>query len=48
MVNWSLRPVTVANRGDLDDIDDIDLGDPARYWVHSNWYRHQRASITRT
>jgi ribosomal protein S18 acetylase RimI-like enzyme len=35
-----LRPVTLANRGDLDD---IDPGDPQRYWVHSNWYWHQQS-----
>lgn len=34
----SLRPVTVANRGDLED---IDPGPEQRYWVHSNWYWHQ-------
>jgi RimJ/RimL family protein N-acetyltransferase len=33
-----LRPVTLANRGDLDD---IDVGEDARFWVHSNWYWHQ-------
>jgi hypothetical protein len=36
----TLKPVTTANRGDLDD---IDAGPEARYWVHSNWYWHQRA-----
>ena len=35
-----LRPVTVANRGDLED---IDPGDPQRTWVHANWYWHQRS-----
>ena len=34
----SLRPVTIHNRGGLED---IDAGDPARYWVHSPWYWHQ-------
>jgi ribosomal protein S18 acetylase RimI-like enzyme len=34
----SLRPVTIHNRGDLED---IDAGDPQRYWVHSPWYWHQ-------
>ena len=33
-----LRPVTMHNRGDLED---IDAGDPQRYWVHSPWYWHQ-------
>lgn len=33
-----LRPVTIANRGDLED---IDAGDPQRRWVHSPWYWHQ-------
>jgi len=33
-----LAPVTMANRGDLDD---IDPGEPERYLVHSNWYWHQ-------
>jgi RimJ/RimL family protein N-acetyltransferase len=33
-----LCPVTIHNRGDLED---IDAGDPARYWVHSPWYWHQ-------
>lgn len=37
-INVQLMPVTMANRGDLDD---IDPGDPARYQVHSNWYWHQ-------
>lgn len=35
-----LRPVTVANRGDLDE---IDAGPEERYWVHSNWYWHQQS-----
>lgn len=35
-----LRPVTVKNRGDLED---IDPGDRQRYWVHSNWYWHQQS-----
>jgi RimJ/RimL family protein N-acetyltransferase len=35
-----LRPVTVSNRSDLED---IDPGDPQRYWVHSNWYWHQQS-----
>ena len=34
----SLKPVTLANRGDLDD---IDPGPAALGWVHSNWYWHQ-------
>ena len=33
-----LLPVTMGNRGDLDD---IEPGDPERYLVHSNWYWHQ-------
>jgi diamine N-acetyltransferase len=33
-----LLPVTMANRGDLDD---IEPGDPERYLVHANWYWHQ-------
>ena len=33
-----LAPVTMANRGDLDD---IEPGEPERYLVHSNWYWHQ-------
>jgi mycothiol synthase len=32
--------VTTLNRGDLDDIEG---GPEARYWVHSNWYWHQRS-----
>jgi RimJ/RimL family protein N-acetyltransferase len=35
-----LRPVTLANRGDLDD---IDPGEPERYLVHANWYWHQQS-----
>ncbi len=35
-----LRPVTVVNRGDLED---IDPGDPQRTWVHANWYWHQQS-----
>jgi diamine N-acetyltransferase len=37
-MNIELRPVTIANRGDLED---IDAGDPQRHWVHSPWYWHQ-------
>jgi uncharacterized damage-inducible protein DinB/RimJ/RimL family protein N-acetyltransferase len=33
-----LLPVTMTNRGDLDD---IEPGHPERYLVHSNWYWHQ-------
>lgn len=33
-----LRPVTLANRG---DIDDIDPGPQALAWVHVGWYWHQ-------
>jgi RimJ/RimL family protein N-acetyltransferase len=36
----ALRPVTLANRGDLDD---IDPGHPMRTWVHANWYWHQQS-----
>jgi RimJ/RimL family protein N-acetyltransferase len=36
----TLRPVTLANRGDLDD---IDPGHPVRTWVHANWYWHQQS-----
>lgn len=39
-VRISLRPVTLANRGDLDD---IDAGATQRYWVHSPWYWHQQS-----
>lgn len=39
-VHIQLRPVAVANRGDLED---IDPGDPQRTWVHANWYWHQRS-----
>jgi RimJ/RimL family protein N-acetyltransferase len=35
-----LRPVTIANRGDLDE---IDAGAEERYWVHANWYWHQQS-----
>jgi RimJ/RimL family protein N-acetyltransferase len=37
--SWQLRPVTISNRGDLEE---IDLGDE-KYWMHSNWYWHQQA-----
>ena len=30
----ALQPVTIAN---------IDPGDPARSWVHSNWFWHQQS-----
>lgn len=36
----SLRPVTIANRGDLGD---IDAGADQRRWVHFGWYWHQRS-----
>lgn len=36
----ALKPVTVANRGDLDK---IDAGLEQRYWVHSNWYGYQQS-----
>jgi RimJ/RimL family protein N-acetyltransferase len=35
-----LRPVTIANRGDLDD---IDPGLIHKYWIHANWYWHQQS-----
>lgn len=35
-----LRPVTLANRG---DIDDIEPGPDALAWVHVGWYWHQVA-----
>lgn len=37
-MRFRLEPVTLANRGDLDD---IDPGGPALGWVHANWYWHQ-------
>jgi len=40
MLGISLRPVTIRNRGDLDD---IDPGPQEKYWVHSNWYWHQQS-----
>lgn len=42
-VSIQLRPVTLANRG---DIDDIEPGQKARTWVHAGWYWHQ-ASLDR-
>ncbi len=39
-MNVQLRPVTIANRGYLED---IEPGEPQRYWVHSNWYWHQQS-----
>jgi RimJ/RimL family protein N-acetyltransferase len=33
-------PVTLENRGDLDE---IDPGEPQRQWVHSAWYWHQQS-----
>jgi diamine N-acetyltransferase len=35
-----LHPVTLKNRGDLDE---IDPGDLQRNWVHSAWYWHQQS-----
>jgi diamine N-acetyltransferase len=37
-MKFRLEPVTLDNRGDLDD---IDPGRAALEWVHSNWYWHQ-------
>jgi diamine N-acetyltransferase len=37
-MNLELRPVTIHNRGDLED---IDAGEAQHYWVHSPWYWHQ-------
>jgi RimJ/RimL family protein N-acetyltransferase len=39
-VKLSLRPVTIANRGDLGA---IDAGPDQRRWVHFGWYWHQRS-----
>lgn len=36
----TLEPVTLNNRGDLED---IEAGEPARYWVHVPWYWHQQS-----
>lgn len=38
-MNIALRPVTISNRGDLDE---IHLGEE-RFWLHSNWYWHQQS-----
>jgi diamine N-acetyltransferase len=35
-----LQPITLENRGDLDE---IDAGAPQRNWVHSAWYWHQQS-----
>jgi RimJ/RimL family protein N-acetyltransferase len=35
-----LQPITLENRGDLDE---IDTGESQRHWVHSAWYWHQQS-----
>lgn len=40
VMNIQLRPVTLVNRG---DIDDIEPGPSALTWVHVGWYWHQAA-----